>query len=387
MRVLHLTSSFPRWPSDVVAPYLLNLARAEADAGMEVVVLAPHDRGLPHRERWGGVEVIRFHYAPPGLERLAYRGGMLGAARTGRASPALVPGLVAALTATATAEARRLRPDVIHAHWWFPAGASAAMAGKASSIPWVLTLHGTDVHLAGRAGWGSLARSVLKRAGAVVAVSETLAAETARVLGIPANRIGVVRMPVASPAPGARATPIPPSPPLRLAFVGRLVQEKGLDVLLGAVALLAERGTDVQLVVVGAGPLEATLKAQASRAQVATRITWVGAVAPAEVGSYLVASHALVVPSRREGLGLVALEAMAHGRPVVASRVGGLVEVVQDGADGLLVEPGDEGALADALMRLPLRAPTASVLGAHRPEAVASEHRRLYASVIPVAGD
>jgi glycosyltransferase involved in cell wall biosynthesis len=380
MRVLHLTSSFPRWPGDVVAPWLFELARAEAATGMDVHVLAPHDRGLPHLERWGGVEVRRFRYGPAGMERLAYRGGMLSAARSARA--VLVPSMLGAFGAAASLAARRLRPDVIHAHWWFPAGVAAAAASAASGVPWVLTLHGSDVYLAGRPRWAPPARAVLGRAGAVVAVSTALAAEAAQVLGVPVSRIGVAPMPVPVPAPALLATPMPFAPPLRLVFVGRLVLEKGLDVLLGAVALLVERGIDVQLVVVGSGPLEAKLRAQAARARLGDHVSWVGAVSPSEVGRYLVAAHALVAPSRREGLGMVALEALAHGRPVVASRVGGLVEVVRDGADGLLVDPGDEGVLADALMRLPLRSPAGEALGGHRLSAVASEHLRLYASLV-----
>ncbi|MGH9071500.1 MAG: glycosyltransferase family 4 protein, partial [Acidimicrobiales bacterium] len=187
--------------------------------------------------------------------------------------------------------------------------------------------------------------------------------------------------PVAVPAPGLLATPMPVAPPLRLAFVGRLVPEKGLDVLLGAMSLAVGRGLDARLEVVGAGPEEERLRSMA--AALGDRVSWCGALPPREVGAHLVAAHALVVPSRREGMGLVALEALAHGRPVVASRVGGLVEVLRDSADGLLVEPGDEGVLADALMRLPLRAPTAEVLGAHRLAAVASDHLALYAKLLP----
>lgn len=380
MRVLHLTSSFPRWPEDPVAPFLLDLARAQAAAGMDVHVLAPHDTGLPRSERWGAVGVHRFFYAPAPLERLAYRGGMLSAARSSRAATALVPGLVASFAAAAVAATRRLHPDVLHAHWWFPAGAAGVAAGLASHVPSVVSLHGTDVHLMGRRGWGAPARAVLGRADAVVAVSATLAAEAARVWGVPLGRVGVARMPVAVPAAGLGATPFPALPPIRLVFVGRLVPEKGLDVLLSAMNLALRSGMDLHLSVVGSGPEEAALRAQADPLR--GRVTWLGTVGRAAVGAQLVAAHCLVVPSRREGLGLVALEALAHGRPVIASRVGGLVEAVEDGVDGLLVTAGDERALADALRRLPLSPPSGKVLGLHRPEAVAAEHITLYSRLL-----
>ncbi|MGH9073668.1 MAG: glycosyltransferase, partial [Acidimicrobiales bacterium] len=253
LRVLHLTSSFPRHEADTVAPFLLDLARVEAGAGMDVHVLAPHDAGLPRREDWDGIGIARYRYAPPAWEGLAYRGGLLGAASKPARAP-LVPALLAAFLAAATAEARRLRPDVLHAHWWLPAGLAGAGARVATGTPLVVTLHGTDVHLAARPGWRLPARAVAVRATALVAASEALAGEAALVLGLPPGRVGVARMPVSAAAHGIGATPLPPWPPLRLVAVGRLVPEKGLDVLLGAVRRLVAAGQDVRLEVVGGGP-------------------------------------------------------------------------------------------------------------------------------------
>lgn len=377
LRVLHVVSSFPRWPGEPSAPFLLDLARAQAAAGMEVQVLAPHDAGLPHSERWGAVGVTRFRYAPAGLERLAYRGGMLGAA-SALGGTALVPGMLAAMSAATTLAARRLHPDVINAHWWFPGGLAGTIASAATGVPLVVTLHGSDVHLAGRPGWGAPARAVLGRAGAVVAVSQHLAAEAARCWGVPAERVGVARMPMSIPDAGMWA--LPPLPPIRVVFVGRLVPEKGLDVLLRAMSLAVAEGLDLRLDVVGDGPDSSALRAQA--AALGERVSWAGALPHAEVGAHLLAAHAVVVPSRREGLGLVALEALAHGRPVIASAVGGLVEVVVNGVDGVLVPPGNPAALAQALAKVPLGAPAGAALDRHRPEAVAIEHLELYQKLV-----
>lgn len=383
LRVLHLVSSFPRRPGDPTAPFLLDLARAQAAAGMDVQVLAPHDAGLPHTERWGGVGVTRFRYAPAGLERLAYRGGMLGAA-SALSGAALVPGMLGAMSAAATRAARRLRPDVINAHWWFPGGLAGTIASAATGVPLVVTLHGSDVHLAGRAGWGAPARAVLGRAGAVVAVSHSLAAEAARLWGVPAERVGVARMPASIPDAGTPPTAAPPFPPLRIVFVGRLVPEKGLDVALRAMPLARAEGVDLRLDVVGDGPAGPALRALA--AGLGERVSWAGALPRTEVGAHILAAHAVVIPSRREGLGLVALEALAHGRPVIASAVGGLVEVVQDGVDGVLVPPGNPAALAQALAQLPLGVPVGAALDRHRPETVAVEHLELYRTLVALSG-
>ena len=132
--------------------------------------------------------------------------------------------------------------------------------------------------------------------------------------------------------------------------------------------------TPVHLDVFGDGPARSDLEAAARGLDV----TFHGFRPRAEIASTLADAHALVVPSLREGLGMVALEALAVGRPVIASGTGGLVETVVDGDDGILVPPGDPAVLADALRRLPLPAPKASSVAKHRPESVAGAHVDAY---------
>jgi glycosyltransferase involved in cell wall biosynthesis len=126
---------------------------------------------------------------------------------------------------------------------------------------------------------------------------------------------------------------VPPEEPPHILFAGRLSEEKG-------VLELAEAARGLPLVVAGAGHL-------ASRVQGV-----VGPVPPRELGGYYDRASIVAVPSRREGYGLVAREAMAHGRPVVASAVGGLLEAIEDGVNGVLVPPLDVAALRRALEEL-----------------------------------
>ncbi len=126
-----------------------------------------------------------------------------------------------------------------------------------------------------------------------------------------------------------------------------LVPRKGVDVLLRALALLDDR---FQLAVAGDGPEQASLAAEAARLGVAPRVRWLGRVDA--IGDVLGAADIAVLPSRAEGLGIAALEAMASGLPIVATRVGGLAEAVLDDQTGLLVPPDDAEALARALSRI-----------------------------------
>ncbi|HZT66678.1 MAG TPA: glycosyltransferase [Acidimicrobiales bacterium] len=371
MKVLHLTSSFPRWEGDHQAPYLAELVAAQTRAGISPSVLAPHAPGLPEDDVIGA-PVHRFRYAPEGLQVLAYQGGLMRTATTPVGAAAL-PGFLAAFAAAAGRAARRQRVDLVHAHWWLPAGAAGVVAARAAGVPLVVTCHGSDVHLAGRPRLRPVARAVLRRAALVAAVSDALASEVAGVTG---GAVEVLRMPVVpDPAPPAA---LPPHPPLRLFACGRLMPEKGFDVAISAVNRLAADGFAVRLVLMGDGPLEAPLRALASASGA---VELVGAGGRPDLVRRIDEAHALVVPSRREGLGLIAVDALARGRPVVASAVGGLVETVGD--DGVLVPPDDPDALAAALRRLPLPAVTAAAaVAAHDPAAVAEAHAAAYRRVL-----
>jgi phosphatidyl-myo-inositol dimannoside synthase len=380
-RVLHVTSSFPRHPDDPVAPFLLDLARAQAADDMRVTVVAPHDASLPRRERFGDVEVVRARYAPKRFERLAYRGGLMATARDPTAA-LLVPGLVAALATATRRVANELRPDVIHAHWWLPSGL-AALATR--GVPLVITLHGSDVGLAQHAGVGALARAVASRAAFVAAVSEPLLQEARAALRLDPERSGVVRMPIAVNS-AHHTEPPRDAPPWRLVAVGRASPEKGFDVLLDAVHIARRDGADVTLDIIGDGPDRAALEARSAQLGLAGAVRFLGQLPRAALYERMATAHAVVVPSRREGLGLVAAEALALGRPVIASDVGGLPEVVTAGT-GMLVPPGDAAALAHALRSLPLPSPPADspAVAAHAIETVVAAHRDMYARAIAIS--
>ena len=373
MRVLHLTSSFPRDARDHVAPFLLDLAHAEQEVGLDVAVLAPHDAGLPLLDTVAGVEVRRFRYGPASMERLSYRGGLLGSSR--RIGGLMLPAYLASFAAAADRAARDFRPDVIHAHWWLPAGLCALPAARRLDVPLVVTVHGSDAHLLRYSPLRRLSSRVLRRASLVATVSEDLRRQIEEI--DPRLHTAVLRLPVAAQSP---PVPMPAYPPLRLLAAGRLSPEKGFDVLIDAVRIAVGHGLDVRLDIVGSGPERRRLAMMA--APLGDRIQLIPALPHADLMRRLDDVHALVAPSRREGLGMVALEAFTRGRPVVASRVGGLAESVEDGVDGFLVPPEDPIALAAALARLPVGPPVGAATLRHSPLEVGRSHLEAYASLV-----
>ncbi len=242
-------------------------------------------------------------------------------------------GLVSAL-----AKSRRRRFDIVHAHYAAPQGVLGLILKRLLRIPLVVTVHGTDINYLGRR---RLTRAVIARvlqgADVVVAVSRHLKRE-AEALG--AERVKVIYNGVEVPAEAeGEREPI-------VLFVGSLVRQKGVDVLLRAFRRVKERIPKARLVIVGDGQQRAKLEKMCKKMGLKD-VHFEGT--KSELSGYYSKAKVLALPSRAEGFGLVALEAMAHGTPVVASEVGGIPEVVADGETGFLVKPEDADALAEAL--------------------------------------
>jgi len=201
----------------------------------------------------------------------------------------------------------------------------------------------------------------LARAAAVITLTRRLAGLLVAE-GLPAERLHVIPSGVV-PAlfTGPASDPFPHLPRPRVTFVGRLHPEKGLGVLLRAAGALRTPGAHV--LIVGDGPQRAALERAVARRGLADRVSLVGAVPHDEVPAVLAHADVVVLPSLSEELGSVLLEVMQAGRPVVASRVGGIPEAAVDGVTGLLVPPGDPAALAGAVDRLLADRPTAAAMG------------------------
>jgi phosphatidyl-myo-inositol dimannoside synthase len=349
LRLGVLTSVFPRFGGDLAGHFVLATCHALRDRGVEVRVLAPHVAGTATRETVEGVPVERFRYLwPASLQRVSYDSGTMANLRASWRARLGLPFLAAAFWLRARALARG--SDVLHAHW-IPAGL-IALAG--TRRPVVVTVWGSDLALLRVPLLGALARRLLARAARVVAVSETMARELA-VLGMAPEQLEVVLTAIDPPAAPAedrdalrRALALPAAQTIAL-FLGRLSPVKGPDVLMEAVGLLAGRHPSATFVFAGEGQLRSPLQDAARRLGVEGQVRFVGQVPREDVPRYLTACDLLVLPSRSEGLPHAVLEAMAFGLPVVASAVGGVPEVVQDGVTGALVAPDDPAALAAAL--------------------------------------
>ncbi len=420
-RVLFVTHNFPRFVGDAAGSFVWRLARALIDRGAHVHVLAPAAAGLKERETIDGVSVQRVRYASEQRQNLAYEGTMAELVRSSWSAKfafaQLLWSLRQATKRTLREAHRNATPyDVVHAHWWFPAGLALSVSsiGKGNRTPLVITMHGSDVRLARtKPIVHPLMRRVLSRANALTAVSTWLASEAQRIA--PDSAVQVAPMPVdiaqftadrppltvppttqsnaqftanRSPSTVPPTTPTTPSSPPRILFVGRLNAQKGAADLCVA---LARSAHDVHCDIIGDGPDRDEVQQIAIKLGVDTRITWHGALAADQLTAFYQNALVTVMPSREEGLGLVAVESQLCGTPVIAYDSGGLPDVVQPEHGGVLVTTGDTAALARAIDSMADNPDEARAMG-HRarervlarfsPEQVADQYLQLYAAAV-----
>ena len=249
---------------------------------------------------------------------------------------------------------RRASIDIVHTHI-SKAGILGRQAARWAGVPLVLhTYHGVPEEWVGDSPKARLFRAVERRAArttdAIVAVSGAVREDILN-LGIGGNSRWEVVYNGIAPAFFALEGAQPSGERgLRLVTIGSLTPEKGVDVMLRALPSVVRLHPGVELVVVGDGPLRPELEGLARELGVAECVRFVGLAK--DVRLWLRECALFVAPSRREGMGIAVVEAMAMGCPVVASRVGGLAEVVVDGETGLLVEADASDALSEAICKL-----------------------------------
>ena len=269
----------------------------------------------------------------------------------------LDPGLARAVVRAT----RATRPNLVHTHLVHADvyGALGALAARAALVS---TKHNDDPFRAGP--FRHVERALTLRTVRVIAITEALRRFTVERVGLPAAK--VVTVPYGLDAPPAAWAPAPelalPEGARLLVAVARLDRQKGLDVAVRALAELRRRHPAVVLAVLGEGPERAALTALAAELGVVAALLLPGRVG--DVAAVLRAAEIVVHPARWEGFGLALLEAMLCERPIVASAVSSIPEIVVDGETGLLVPPDDAPALAAAIGRLLNDPSLASRMGA-----------------------
>lgn len=353
MNVCILTTSFPLKKGDISGMFVLEQARHLVELGAEVHVVAPHHHGAPFREGMKGINVTRFRYFLPGrLQKLCYGSGIPNNLREFAWVKVQLPFLLLFFTMQAIRHVRRC--DVVHAHWSI-AGLAGLLAAKTWGKPIVLNMHqGTTRNLS------IIENFLLEQVDYLVTnssytLSHVMKSARPRAAGIippgvdtrrfqPLARTGEARSLLPEKS---RAHPI-------IFSLGRLVEWKGHTHLIEALRLLSEEPVP-HLLIGGEGTLRQDLGRQVREKGLEDRVTFLDHIPGSLVASYYSLADVYTQPSiidrdgTTEGLGVTLLEAMACGVPCVASRVGGIPDIIDDGENGFLVEPGNPHELAEKI--------------------------------------
>jgi glycosyltransferase involved in cell wall biosynthesis len=360
--VVMVTTSYPRFPGDGVGSFIEPIAKGVAARGHEVHIVAPWHPALTRQTVEDGVHFHFFRYAPVApLNVFGYATGLRADTQLRLAAWMMAPLAMTSGAWKTLRVATKRRATVLHAHWVVPGGVIAALAAR--GLPLVISAHGSDVFVAERNDAArAAARRALRRAGWVTACSDDLRLRTINLGADPARTETVLY--------GVDASRFAPSGSVReevrrelgigdapLVFsAGRLVRKKGFEHLIAAARLLGETFPDLRVVIAGEGDLRDELQALTQSA--GGRVTLIGFRSQDDVGRLSAAADVVVVPSVRDEAGNVdglpnfALEALSTATPVIATRIGGLPQAIEDGKTGRLVVERDPAALADAIRDL-----------------------------------
>lgn len=378
IKVLMLASSYPRRRDDTASVFLRYLAENLHARSVAVYVLAPADQESGS-ETEKGVTVHRFRYFPGTWQRLAYGSGILPNLKCNPLLWAQVPFFLASMTYSLLRLMREIQPDILHAHWLIPQGTIAVLVKVFRKIPVITTVHGGDVFGLQGTLLGKIKRFTLRRSDAWTSNTRASSDAVGDGASVPPPQIIPMGVDINRFASGNRnrlREGLRPDENVVL-FVGRLVEKKGVDDLIEAFSLLPSGiQARTRLWIVGSGEQQKMVQTLASQLGVAGEIKFWGKIANDRLPDFYAAADLFVGPSvvaesgDTEGQGVVFLEAFAAQLCVLATKTGGITEVIEDGHTGVLVEPRNAKQLASAMEKLLNKEQLRAILAANAHEKV-----------------
>lgn len=358
-RILFTASSAPRYPGDITAPFILNMAQDLCALGWQVDILAPHAEGLAKQEKIGAVDIFRFPYMwPESWQTLCYQGGALSNLRKSKLTKLQIPFFMLAEAAAMQQRAKKGGYDLIHSHWLIPQGYIGQKIARWNNLPHVVSVHGADIYTFRSKMIMPFKKAAIENSDAVIANSSATKAEILKIsdeANIMVAPTGTT--PHARTASSLKREDFCPADTKLIAFLGRIVEEKGLVYLIGALPTINEQ-QKTKLLVIGDGPERGALERHVATMGLKDKVVFVGAVPHEKIYDYLSLADVFVGPSVSlpsgwvEAQGNTFVEAMFAGLPVVASNIGGIPDAVIDGETGLLVPEKAPAAIAAAVIRL-----------------------------------
>ena len=364
-KVLIITTTFKRWKNDGLPSFVYDFAQSIKEK-CEVHVLAPHTRGAKKNEDMNGIIVHRFDYAPELLEKFGAGTSIVSTLKRSKVFLLLVPLLVISGTIKLIELQIKYQYDVIHVNWLIPFGPVVGFLRLFTKFRFIITSHGSDVFpFSNKGQMLSFMVNLFHRmftfpmADHIVAVSSTIKNVIVKVSSNGyLKKITVISMGINYEmfANGERREIL--RIPLKIVFVGRLAEVKGVKYLIDAMAILRNKNIDFELQIFGDGFLRKSLEEQVDKYGLSEFIIFNGFIEHSALSTALKEFDIFIGPSittslgEAEGFGLVFLEAMAAGLVVISTNVGGIPDIVIDKETGILIEEKNSNAIAGAVEML-----------------------------------
>jgi len=356
LKVLMLTSSYPRNDSDNSSVFLRYLASNLAQQQVDVHVLAPDHPLVDNTELDANVKNHWFQYLPRKWQQLAYGSGILPNLRRNKLLYLQVPFFLTAMFFSLFFLCKRIKPDVIHAHWVIPQGFIALIIGKLLNIPVIATAHGGDAFSLNTSILSRLKAFTLKHCHAWTSNTKATAETFGTANNISTPTIIPMGVDIKRFQSGNADNLLDKKNRKIILFVGRLVEKKGVKYLIDAFSKLpVETQKTSTLWIIGDGDERATLELQAQHLGIKNIKFW-GQIQNKLLPDFYAAASVFVAPSTvdskgdTEGQGVILLEAMASKTPIIATTVGGIADVITHGETGLLVPPNNSSALSNSIL-------------------------------------
>jgi len=353
-RVLLITSTFPISEKDTQIPWMRELLFGLKKKGIKIDVFAPSFRGCPNHQYFG-INVFRFRYAPAFLETLTHQEGALFKLRQ---KPWLIflPAFYLFFGLIATIRRiKKTKYDIIHVNWPFPQGIFGVVGKWLTKDRLVLTFYGAEFALANRIPLGkTLIRFVLKYADRVIAISTFTKRKILEIKPVP---VKVIPFASGITMVGKMKKPEKKKSSKNILFVGRLIERKGVTYLIKAMPIVL-KSLNARLDIVGSGPLFSNLKIEIEKNKLEKNVFLHGKVSEKKLVDFYRNCDVFVLPAIKdkwgdtEGLGVVLLEAMSFKKPVIATRVGGITDIVKNNLTGILVPQKNSYLLAKAIIKI-----------------------------------
>ena len=356
-----LASSYPRFKNDNAGIFVYNLVKnIVLDKHINQYIIAPHSKKSKFYEQQYNCKIFRFPYFfPLSLQKLCYGSGIIKNIKANKFLLLLAPWFLFSEFFFSLFLCKKKAFDLIHAHWIIPQGVIAYLLKKILKIPYIVSIHGSDIFSFNNALFKFICKIVLSNAAVVTANSTKTALAAKNIIN---KDVVIIPMGVDCSLFNDKFkhlhTQSEKNKAPEILFAGRLIDLKGVSFLLDAISILRLEYPEILLRIVGKGPEQKSLMQKVRQLKIDNNVVFSGTVVNHKLPDIYRKADVFVIPSiinengETEGLGTVTLEAMACGVPVIGTNVGGIPDIIRNRVTGLLVEEKNGQMIADSIVEI-----------------------------------